>query len=596
MKNTLKKRIISVLLTLSVLSGSSLFAFAQDEIASVDEILSANDLLMDSLDDEDDYVPRYVEDEVIVMLADTPETENLQLYSVYSDDYQTLNQEATEKAASSRSAYALTSATETVTVAGSTNAIEDILDLGIEITEMKMLNPQSEEERVETVSVSRSATATNTNEKVYTVNEENNNVFSLKFEDSSVGEVIAMLNDNPMIEVAEPNYIYELLDSQNTRMHTEQYALEKINVMGAWGLTGGSRNVTVGIIDSGIDGTHPSLIDNLWINPYYTEGEGCSVCSRTDDIHGYSFTGAGSVNELPCGGIPFDAKEHGTHVAGIIGAYPGNSTDAVCGVSPYVSLVWLGCLNITKEYVNESAVIEAINYADLHNIDILNCSYNGNWYSRILENIILNYDGLLIAAAGNDNNDNDISPRYPASYECPNIIAVASSTESNLKAGTSNYGVNSVDVIAPGDLIYNTLPGGTYGNKSGTSMAAPHVAGIAALYKALRPNCNSQQIKAAICNTVQDLNTTYNIIYDGGIVDANAAVRTHPGLLRSITFSNNYSTYRPSFVDYVVSGNKVRIPEIDPEREDYIFTGWYTSSVGGQLFDFNNPICALGGS
>lgn len=601
MKNTLKKRIISVLLTLSLLSGASLFAFAQDDLV----IDSSDNAILNDLttDEEDDYTPRYVEDEVIIMLADTPETENLQLYSVYSDDYQTLNLEATEKVNASRSAYALNSVAETVTVAGSVNAIEDILDLGIEITEMKMLNPQSEDERVNTVSVSRSATATNTNEKVYTVNEENNNVFSIKFEDLSVGEVISTLSNNPIIEIIEPNYIYEYCDTSNIYVNPNQYSLNAIHAPWAWYTTTGSQSVSVGVIDTGIDATHPDLADNIWSNPYYIEGEGCSVCSRTDDIHGYSFTGAGTTDKLPCGGVPFDPDGHGTHVAGIIGARSSNPTKGVSGVCPYVSLVWLGCSMPNYDGISNSAVIEAVTYADNHNIDILNASIGGAQYSRILENRISNYDGLFVAAAGNEDNDNDENPVYPACLRCPNIISVAASDENNNLAifpsnppTASNYGVDSVHVVAPGSNIYSTMPGGKYGSMYGTSQATPHITGIAALLKSFRPSYTSQMLKAAICYSTQSLGKTYNIIHDGGIVDAYAALNIHPGLLRSVTFDNNYNSHKPPFVDYVLTGNKVQEPAMDSVRYDddneiyYMFKGWYTSPDGGQLFDFDTLI------
>lgn len=582
MKNTLKKRLISLFLTLSVLSVSSLFAFAQDDLV----IDSSDNAILNDLttDEEDDYTLRYVEDEVIIMLADTPETENLQLYSVYSDDYQTLNLEATEKANASRSAYALNSAAETVTVAGSTNAIEDILDLGIEITEMKMLNPQSEEERVNTVSVSRSAADSNTNEKVYTVNEENNNIFSLKFEDSSVGEVIATLNDNPMIEVAEPNYIYEL---QAIQYDPEQYALEHIEALDAWTSSSGA-NVAVGIIDTGIEGTHPALENNLWENPYYTEGLGCSVCSRSDDIYGYNFTGIGSETGLSCGGIPTDINGHGTHVSGIVAANSGVGTDP-CGVAHNAKLVWLGCSSGGNGISND-AVIEAVNYADMHNIPIVNASYSSLSYSAILEQTISNYFGLFVAAAGNVGQE--IYFDYPACYNCPNIITVAASNEQYQLTDYSNYGSYYVDVVAPGHQILSSYLDGTYAKLDGTSMAAPHVAGIAALIKSLRTTYSTQEIKAAICGTIQESGADYPVKYGDGLVSAADAVLVYPGRLKSVTFNYNYSGAPTPFVDYVINGKRIYAPNSDPVREGYIFTGWSTSATSYEKYNFLTPVSA----
>ena len=588
MKNTLKKRIVSVLLTLSLLSGASLFAFAQDDLV----IDSSDNAILNDLttDEEDDYTPRYVEDEVIIMLADTPETENLQLYSVYSDDYQTLNLEATEKVNASRSAYALNSATETVTVAGSTNAIEDILDLGIEITEMKMLNPQSEDERVNTASVSRSANASDSVEELYTVGEENNNVFSIKLGSTTVNAALNILNNNPLIEIAEPNYLYSIEETETSTNDAglTQYALEKINIVDAWRQTTGNKRVVVGIIDTGIEGTHPALSSNLWNNPYYSDGVGCSICSRSDDIHGYNFTGYGSSSGLPCGGTPTDIDGHGTTVAGIIGA--NSSSPPFGGVCWNVSLAWLGVSDETLG-VSLSHALEALNYADIHGIHITNNSYGSYAYSKIFEIAINNYDGLFVVSAGNESGNNDYYPKYPACYSCPNIISVAASTEQDTRWHNSNFGYNSVHVAAPGDQIISTNINGSYGEleNAGTSFAAPHIAGIAALIKSKNFGFNTQQIKAAICHSVPDNGENYKTIYDGGVVDAGAAVSVNTASLKSVTFDYNYLGAPNGYTDYTISGNTIIKPET-PERTGYIFNGWYTSPSGGTIFNFNSEI------
>lgn len=595
MKNTLKKRIISVLLTLSVLSGSSLFVFAQDDTTGVDEILSANDLLMESLDEED--APLYVEDEVIVMLANTPETQAMTFKTLYSDNYAELNRDsaASRSESGSKDSYS-------VNAVGSADYITAELNLGIEISEMKMLNPKVEINEDFSLSSGLSGKTITAND-VYQVNEEHNNTFSIKLEDISVGEAISILNQNPMIEAVEPNYIYEL---QAARYDSRQYALQHIEAFDAW-INSSGANVAVGIIDTGIEGTHPALENNLWENPYYTEGVGCSVCSRSDDIHGYNFTGVGSETGLPCGGIPTDINGHGTHVSGIIAANSGIGTDP-CGVAPNAKLVWLGCSSGDRGISND-AVIEAVNYADTHNIPIVNASIGTAKYSYIFENAINNYDGLFVTAAGNSNNNNDNknideTGWYPANYRCPNIIVVAASNKDKQLASYSKYGLLNVDVVAPGGeeppendpndtnnvAILSSVLNGEYGPMAGTSMASPHVAGIAALIKSLRPYYGAQEIKAAICGTVQDSDAGYPVMYGNGIVSADDAVRVHPSLLRSVTFDYNYDQAPDDFIDYVVTGNKVAEPVNIPERSGWLFNGWSLSPNNGTIYDFDSVI------
>lgn len=277
-----------------------------------------------------------------------------------------------------------------------------------------------------------------------------------------------------------------------------QWALSKIKAAGAWDYTTGSRSVLVGVLDSGIQATHPDLTGNV----------------NTSLGRNFTDDAAGLI----------DPVDHGTHVAGIIGAV-GNNNRGISGVCWNVQMVPLRVFKL--EMVNgqrrgtgsNSWVARAITYAQDNNIPILNYSGGGGGYSQDLVDAINNYKGLFICAAGNGkdtNNDGyvdtpcniDNEPFYPASYSrnCENVISVANTQSTDTLAAVSNYGVNSVQIAAPGEGIYSTVPtnlnSSGYAYMSGTSMAAPHVTGVAALVKSYCPNLNASQIKHIILSSV----------------------------------------------------------------------------------------------
>ena len=352
-------------------------------------------------------------------------------------------------------------------------------DLGVGFSEVRLLNPSQE-------SNSKGAS-------IQSAGNTQNNVFVLTLEDTGPGAVeraLEILNANPLVEIAEPNYYRELCVKPNDPGYYEQWALQTINAEQAWDITKGSKDVVVGIIDTGIDGTHPDLVDNLWVNPNPNQN------GYVNDIYGYDFA-------AHKGGTPTDGNGHGTHVAGIVGA-KGNNAKGVSGINWDVSLAWLG-VSAGGDYIDDAACIEALNYANNHNIPITNNSYGGSEYSEIFKQAIKNYKGLFIAAAGNDSNDNDEYPAYPASYDLPNVISVGAMNAQDNKSGFSNYGKNSVHIAAPGEDILSTLPGNGYDSWNGTSMASPYVAGVAALVKAANPSYTAAQVKAAILNGAEPL-------------------------------------------------------------------------------------------
>lgn len=373
---------------------------------------------------------------------------------------------------------------------------------GVNCSEIRNLNPSED-----------TITQSSGEYSVEDVSDTNNNVYVLTLEESGenvVEEALEILNDNPAIEIAEPDYLYEFDATPNDPSYSTQYALQKINATEAWNITRGSSNVVVGVIDTGIQGTHPDLIDNLWVNPNANQN------GYINDIHGYDF-----VNRT--GGTPTDNNGHGTHVSGIIGA-SGNNGLGISGVNWNVSLAWLG-VGAGGNSISTSAVIEALNYANLNDILITNNSYGGGGYSEIFKEAISNYRGLFVASAGNNGRNADNIPHYPSSYDLPNIISVASTDSVDQLSSFSNYGVTSVDIAAPGSGVYSTVPTSTYANKSGTSMATPYVAGVAALLLSEYPGLSTSQIKAAILRGTDELTQLENKVATGGRLNAYKALQ-----------------------------------------------------------------------
>ena len=254
---------------------------------------------------------------------------------------------------------------------------------------------------------------------------------------------------------------------------------------------------------------HPDLTGNIWTNPFDpVDGIDNDGNGYVDDVRGWDF--AGNNNSTYDGA----QDDHGTHVAGTIGAVGGNKM-GVAGVNWNVTL-------ITAKFLGSGGgttanAIKAVDYiTDLktrHGLNIVatNNSWGGGGYSSGLYDAIERAnkaDILFVAAAGNGGSDGvgddiDATPFYPASYGNANVISVAAITSSGAKAGFSNYGADSVDLGAPGSGIWSTLPGkkrnpSAYGSYSGTSMATPHVTGAAALYAATHPTATAAQIKSAI--------------------------------------------------------------------------------------------------
>lgn len=284
------------------------------------------------------------------------------------------------------------------------------------------------------------------------------------------------------------------------------------NAEAAWnlGLTG-SSSVVVGVVDEGFDFNHPDLAANSWLNPFEPlDGIDNDGNGYIDDVRGWDFSGKdNSVFDGP-------SDDHGTHVAGIIGAVGGNGI-GVTGVNWSVSMISAKFLGAGGGYVSDA--IQALDYlTDLkqrHGINIVasNNSWGGSSYSQGLHEAIIRaakQNILFVTAAGNGANNNDANEYYPANYTSAigtgglapasydAVVSVASITSTGELSNFSSYGSTTVDLAAPGSSIVSTLPGGVYGSYSGTSMATPHVTGAIALYAASNPGRTAEEIRTAL--------------------------------------------------------------------------------------------------
>jgi len=357
---------------------------------------------------------------------------------------------------------------------------------------------------------------------------------------TSFREALKRFSEHPNVELVEPNYLYHAVTTPNDTRYPEMWWLNNIGQTGgttdadidapeAWDIATGDASIIVGVVDTGIDYTHPDLAANVWVNPGEIAGDGIDNDGNgfVDDVHGYDF-----VNN---DGDPFDDNEHGTHVSGTIGAVTNNGL-GVAGVAWNVQVMGLKFLDRNGSGSTTDA-IDAILYGVDMGADILSNSWGGGGFSSSLEASIQTAESagvLFVAAAGNGDArgrpiDNDANPQYPASYPEANIISVAATDHNDAMASFSNFGATSVDLAAPGVSILSTIPGNQYALFSGTSMATPHVSGAAVVLLGNDPTLTVSQLKAKILDNVDVLPQLSGLMVTGGRLNlANALGATTP--------------------------------------------------------------------
>lgn len=337
----------------------------------------------------------------------------------------------------------------------------------------------------------------------------------------SVGAAVADLERMDGVLYAEPDRILHQAATPDDPLLSYQWGLSAIRAPEAWDVTTGSAQVTVAVVDTGIDATHPDLSPNLWTNPGES-GEGRQANGldddgdgRIDDVHGWDFVDDDAQ--------PQDGNGHGTHVAGTIAAR-GNDATGVAGVSWAAGLMPLRVLDDDGSgYVSD--VVTAYAYAARSGARVVNASLGGDRFSRAEHDAIVAAPGtLFIVAAGNDGADNDTTAAYPCDYDLANVICVAASDRDDALASFSNHGAASVDLAAPGVDIASTWPGGRYAVLDGTSMATPHVTGAAALLLAHDGGLTVAGLRAALLNSAHASPALTGRVATGGRLDVAAAL------------------------------------------------------------------------
>jgi len=294
-----------------------------------------------------------------------------------------------------------------------------------------------------------------------------------------------------------------------------------------------TRTIIVAIIDTGVDYRHPDLKDQMWTNPNEIPDNGIDDDGNgyIDDIHGWDFFNddatvchyAETANGYTAN--PDDNDNHGTHIAGIIAATANNGI-GIAGVASNVN-VQIMSLKIhggTASSGSVTSAIKAIRYAEAMGADICNLSWGTTNYSQSLELAIRESSMLFVTAAGNNGLNNNSTPVFPASLRLPNLISVGYVNHDGYLDSSSNYGVSTVDIAAPGEEIFSTLVG-TYGYSNGSSMAAPHISGLAAMIYAYHENIYPAQVKELIINTMTPLSTLDGYLINPGIPNADAAIQ-----------------------------------------------------------------------
>ena len=386
----------------------------------------------------------------------------------------------------------------------------------------------------------------------------------------SIESACAAISADPNVLFAEPNYIYRATAVSNDPEYTGgnlwgMYGSDSPDVAGPAGTTNqygsnaeaawladvtGSRDVVVGIIDEGIDVTHPDLVDNIWVNPFEIPNNNIDDDGNgfVDDVHGWNFVN--NNNQVFTSG----QDDHGTHVAGTIGG-TGNNATGVAGVNWEVTMISTKFLGPNGGSTADA--VRAVDYlTDLkirHGMNIVasNNSWGGGGFSDALQSAIIRAakaDILFVVAAGNSNSNNDTFTSYPSAYSTltgsstesaasyDSVIAVAAIDAAGSRASFSSYGATTVDIGAPGVNVRSSVGGGGYADFSGTSMATPHVTGAIALYASIQsgPVSGAQMRNALLSNAVPTASMA-GLTVTGGRLD----VRAMLGELESVRFDSD---------------------------------------------------------
>jgi subtilisin family serine protease len=281
--------------------------------------------------------------------------------------------------------------------------------------------------------------------------------------------------------------------------------------------------IIVAVVDTGVDYNHEDLKDIMWVNSAEIAGNGIDDDGNgyIDDVHGIDTLDRNSEGKAT--GDPMDTHNHGSHVSGTIAAKQNNNI-GIAGIASNVKIMAIRTVPNNGDETDID-VVESFLYAAKHGAKLINCSFGkaknegGMVVSETIKHIGEEYGVLVIAAAGNSTSNNDRRMAYPASFDNDHLLVVASTSSSGRFSSFSNYGPKSVDVAAPGSRIHSTIRKDRYASYSGTSMASPTTAGLAAEVLAHNPELGPLDLKARIMETVEKRSSYKGRILTGGLVN-----------------------------------------------------------------------------
>ena len=339
----------------------------------------------------------------------------------------------------------------------------------------------------------------------------------------TVPGLIAQYQKSGLVEFAEPDYEIHAAATPNDPGYTNLWGLNNtgqnsgtpgadIHATNAWDVLTSASNIVVAVVDSGIRYTHEDLASNMWVNP-------------VDGSHGW--------NAIANNNLPNDDNGHGTLMSGVLGAV-GNNGKGVVGVAWQVQMMACKFLD-SQGSGSDSGLIACLDYARTNGARIINASFDSTGMSLALSNAIVsvrNAGIIVVASAGNNAANIDVTPHYPACYNIDNIVSVAYTTRNDTLGGFSDYGATNVDLAAPGDQIYSTTSSSDssydpyYMFEAGTSYAAAYVSGACALLMAQYPSDTYQEIIARLLNATDPLPGLAGKCRTGGRLNLRKALRT----------------------------------------------------------------------
>ncbi|MBI3924188.1 MAG: S8 family serine peptidase [Armatimonadetes bacterium] len=351
----------------------------------------------------------------------------------------------------------------------------------------------------------------------------------------TTAQAMAAMADDGRVEYVQPNHVFHLQSSggpseapatrvpndlddrlwglRNTGQNGGTAGAD-IHAAEAWAQITGQRDggPLIAVIDTGADYNHPDLRNNIWTNPGEVAGNQADDDGNgvVDDVHGY--------NALTNSGDPMDGHSHGSHTSGTIGA-EGDNGQGVVGVNWQTRVMPVKIFSDGGS-TDTASIVRGILYATRMGARLTSNSWGGGPFDQAIFDAYKGSPALHIFAAGNNGSNNDSRPFYPSNYDLPNIVSVAATDRNDRLASFSNYGATTVDLAAPGVDILSTVPGGGYGNMSGTSMATPHVAGVAGLIAAAYPDATNEQIKSRLMAGADPVPQLAGKVVTGGRVNA----------------------------------------------------------------------------